>query len=200
MQTALDQFRASIQRVRDLHALYNYFSTATTPALDLSDLLRAQIVLCVSALDFYIHELTRLGMIEIIEGKRAATPAFLRFRASLDGVMTGMQPGATSAWLDAEVRTQHSLLSFQQADKVADAIRLISTVELWNDVGVRLQTPANDIKNNLQLVVQRRNKIAHEADIDPSYPGLRWPITSADVTSATDFVERICETIHQVVV
>ncbi len=160
----------------------------------------AQIVLCVSALDFYVHELTRLGMIEIIEGKRPMTPAFLRFKASLDGVMTGMQPGATSSWLDTEVRAQHSLLSFQQADKVADAIRLISAVELWNEVGIRLATPAKDIKNNLQLVVQRRNKIAHEADIDPSYPGVRWPITSADVTFATDFVERICETIHQIVV
>jgi len=200
MQTALDQFRVSIQRVRDLHALYTYFSAATTPALDLSDLLRAQIVLCVSALDFYVHELTRLGMIEIVEGKRPPTPAFLRFRVSLDGVMTGMQPGATSSWMDTEVRIQHGLLSFQQADKVAHAIRLISTVELWKEVGNSLARPAEDIKSNLRLVVQRRNKIAHEADIDPSYPGTRWPITSADVTAATDFIERVCEAIHQIVV
>ena len=200
MQAAIDQFRASIQRVRDLYALYTYFSSATTPALELSDLLRAQIVLCVSALDFYVHELTRLGMIEIIEGKRPTTPAFLRFPVTLDGVMLGMQPGANSDWLDTEVRTRHGLLSFQQADKVAKAIHLISAVELWNEVGIRLATPAKNIKNNLQLIVQRRNKIAHEADIDPSFPGLRWPITPADVTSATDFVERICETIHQIVV
>lgn len=139
-------------------------------------------------------------MIEIVEGKRTTTPGFLRFKVSLDGVMTGMQPGATSSWLETEVRTQHSLLSFQQSDKVADAIRLISPVELWNEVGSRLATPAADIKSNLQLVVQRRNKIAHEADIDPSYPGVRWPITPTDVTAATDFIERVCEAIHQIVV
>jgi hypothetical protein len=199
MQAALDQFRASIQRVRDLHALYTYFGTITTSAVDLSDLLRAQMVLCVSAMDFYIHELTRLGMIEIVEGKRASTPAFLRYRVSLDGVLAGFQPGATSSWLDTEVRAQHSLLSFQQADKVADAVRLISAVELWNEIGIRLASPAKDIKNRLQLIVQRRNKIAHEADIDPSFPGVRWPISAADVTTSINFIEQICETIHIIV-
>jgi hypothetical protein len=200
MQAAIDQFRASIQRVRDLHSLYVYFKSLTTPALDLSDLLRAQIVLCVSALDYYIHELTRLGMIEIIEGKRPTSPAFLRFHVSIDGVMSGMQPGATSSWLDNEVRTRHSILSFQQADKIADAIRLISAIELWNELGNTLASPSRDIKNKLQLIVQRRNKIAHEADIDPSFPGARWPITDADVTFATDFIESLCEAIHQIIV
>ncbi|MEO6807550.1 MAG: HEPN domain-containing protein [Isosphaeraceae bacterium] len=200
MQTVLDQFRASIQRVRDFHALYVYFGDATAPILDLSDLLRAQIVLCVSALDYYVHELTRLGMVEIIEGGRPTTPAFLSFRVTIESVMSGMQPDGTSSWLDAEVRARHGVLSFQQADKIADAIRLISTVKLWDEVGDRFNRPSKDVKNHLQLIVQRRNKIAHEADIKPGFPGERWPITPADVLDATDFVESLCETIHMIVV
>lgn len=200
MQAAIDQFRSNIQHVRNLHSLYTYFSTATTAALDLSDLLRAQIVLTVSALDHYVHELTRMGMIEVFELKRPTTPAFLRFQVTLDGAINGIQTPASSGWLDGEIRTKHGYASFQQEDRIADAIRLISSVQLWNEVSARLGIPAADIKNHLRLIVDRRNKIAHEADIDPSFPGSRWPITSADATNATDFVERVCETIHLVVV
>jgi hypothetical protein len=41
MQSALDQFRISIQRVRDLIALHNSVKAQATAALDLSDILRA---------------------------------------------------------------------------------------------------------------------------------------------------------------
>ncbi|WP_439628556.1 HEPN domain-containing protein [Gemmata sp.] len=200
MQSALDQFRSNILRVRNLYNLHAYFAGVTTSALDLSDLLRTQIVLCVSALDHYVHELTRLGMIEVLEGKRARTPHFLRFPVSLDGAIAGIASPAVSAWLDTEIRTRHGYLSFQQADKIADAIRLISAAELWNELGTRLGQTPKDLKNRLQLIVERRNKIAHEADIDPSFPGVTWPIAPADAASATDFVEQICETIHVVVV
>lgn len=199
MQAAIDQFHASMDRVRDLHALHNYFHANTTVALDISDLLRAQIVLCVSALDYYVHELTRMGMIEIFEAKRPQTAAFLRFPVTVDGVTLAMQPGAGSGWLDTAVRSRHSILSFQQPDNIADAIRLFSEVRLWDEVGSRLGMPAKEIKDRLRLIVQRRNQIAHEADLDPSYPGVRWPISPADVTSATDFVTQVCEAIHQVV-
>jgi hypothetical protein len=200
MQAALDQFRANIQRVRNLSGLYSHFSSATTAALDLSDILRAQVVMIASALDHYVHELTRLGMIEIVENRRPQTPAFLRFQVSLEGALRGLMPTAGSSWLDTEVRTRHGNLTFQQADKIADAIRLISTVELWNELSARLRIPMRDLKNRLQLIVDRRNKIAHEADLDPSFPGVYWPISTADVTSSTDFIERLCETIHVIVV
>lgn len=200
MQEALDQFRSNIQRVRNLHTLYVYFSTATTAVLDLSDILRAQIVMTVSAPDHYIHELTRLGMIEIFELRRPTTRAFHRFQVSLEGAINGMQNPASSGWIEEEIHTKHGYASFQQADKIADAIRLISSVELWNEVSRRLGIPAVDIKSHLSLIVERRNKIAHEADVDPTFPGLRWPITPADATGATDFIEQICETIHLVVV
>jgi len=44
MQSALDQFRISISRVRDLIALHNSIKAQSTDALDLSDILRAGLV------------------------------------------------------------------------------------------------------------------------------------------------------------
>ena len=39
--------------------------------------------------------------------------------------------------------------------------------------------------------MDRRNKIAHEADMDPSFPGQRWPIVKRDVEDSIQFVEQL---------
>lgn len=198
MQSAIEQFRRSIIQARNIGSIESYLSKITTPVLDKSDLLRTQIVMCVSALDYYVHEVTRLGMIETFQGIRPASPAFLRFNVSLESTLQGFLIPADVGWLDSEIRARHAILSFQNPDKIADAIRLISPMELWNSVAAALHQNPIAIKTRLSLIVQRRNKIAHEADIDPTYPGTgtRWPITATLASESVDFVESICETIH----
>ncbi|MBI3089746.1 MAG: hypothetical protein HYY96_03690 [Candidatus Tectomicrobia bacterium] len=198
MQHALDQFRQNLERVRNMRAIYLSMSTMVTKALDLSDLLRAEIVMVVSALDHYIHELSRLGMVQAYEGKRNPTPAFLKFGISLESTLLIKSGTSGTAWLDTEIRTKHSFLSFQHPDKIADAVRLFSDIELWNLVSQELNDKPQNVKTRINLLVDRRNKIAHEADIDPSYPGSRWPIDSKMVEEAIDFVSTVCEAIHRV--
>jgi RiboL-PSP-HEPN len=104
-----------------------------------------------------------------------------------------------TAWLETEIRERLGYQSFQQADKIADAIRYISDKTLWDEVAIGMAKPAKDIKRQLNSIVDRRNKIAHEADIDPSSPiGGRWNIDELEVGSAVDFVEQLVESIHQV--
>jgi RiboL-PSP-HEPN len=253
MQSAFDQFRISIGRVRDLIALHNSVNAQSTGVLDLSDMLRAALVLSVSALDYYVHEVVTLGMLEIHRGQRSEpTPlnttqsAFSRFQVSLGGArqdrLTAIdiaswlesdiqqtqgsaflqQPDTLSAlipsiassienrlnntsWLENEIRERLGYLSFQQADKIADAIRYISDQKLWEVVAVEIsQTTqitrsAKDIKQRLNLIVDRRNKIAHEADIDPTFGiGSRWNIDELLVGDAVDFIEMLVESIHRV--
>jgi hypothetical protein len=47
-------------------------------------------------------------------------------------------------------------------------------------------------------VIERRNKIAHEADLDPSYPGQKWPIDRAQVDYACDLLEKLARAIFKV--
>jgi len=171
-----------------------------TPAVDLTDILRAEIVMIVSALDHYVHELARLGMIEVFEGKRSSTPAFRKFDVSLENILTITGGSSGTAWLDAEIRTSHGFQAFQQPDRIADAIRLFSNVELWKTVAGELGEDPKALKIRLQLLIDRRNKIAHEADLDPSFPGVRWPINPAMVEQSVEFVAKLCEAIHKTTV
>ena len=178
-----------------LGGLHKAILSLTTPAIDASDLLRAQIVLAVSALDFYVHEITVIGMLEVLGGVRPVTPAFEKYRVSVGAMIAGLPTGSHD-WFEADVRERHSFLSFQQPDKIADAIRLFSDVKLWSSVSAALGQDEATVKARIRLIVDRRNKIAHEADLDPSYPGSRWPITESDVASSCQFLSQIAEAIH----
>lgn len=200
MHSAIEHFRANVERVELLGSLYEALCHLTTPVIDCSDLLRAQIVMAVSALDHYVHEVTGLGMLEVFAGSRRQTPGFQRFQVSMDAAMVGLAGGSGAAWFEAEIRERHSYLAFQYPDKIADAVRLFSTRKLWPSVALKLGLPTQEVKERLRLIIERRNKIAHEADLDPSYPGVRWPILPADAAGTVNFIKAICEAIHSVAV
>ena len=130
MQVAIDQFRVSIARVRNLGVIHNTVNAQTTAVIDLSDILRSEMVMAVSALDYYIHEIVRLGMLEVYRGIRPETSAFLRFQISLESVRQAVSNPTSDDWLENEIRERHSWRSFQQADHIAEAIRLISDTKL----------------------------------------------------------------------
>ncbi|TVP55613.1 MAG: hypothetical protein EA343_24875 [Nodularia sp. (in: Bacteria)] len=248
MQSALNQFRISIQRVRDLIALHNSVKAQATAALDISDILRSALVLSVSALDYYIHEVVTLGMLEIHRGTRPepAVPrnstqsSFSRFQVSLGSAREDRKIAIdiaswieseiqqsygddflqqshnishlipvisnsilnqlnNTSWLEAEIRETLSYKSFQEPEKIAEAMRYISTAKLWLEVANKIGKPDKEIKQQLKLIVDRRNKIAHEADIDPTFSlGNRWDIDESMVNDAVDFIEQVVESIHRI--
>lgn len=199
MQTAIEQFRTNIIRVRNLGSVAKVLDTQTTAVLDVSDILRSELVLAVSALDQYVHEVVRLGMLDAYRGNRIRTQQFLRFQVSLESALRGISDPANESWLEDQIRTRHSYQSFQNYDNIADAIRLISPSRLWTEVANIVGMDPQDIRETLGLIVSRRNQIAHESDIDPSYPNRRWPIDELTLNEAVNFIERISEAVYSVV-
>lgn len=200
MQETIISFRANATRIRATLDLYSALRAQLTHAVDLSDILRVVLVLTVSGLDRFIHDLVRAGMIEVWAKRRPATPAFSRFQISLEAADTLANGMDRSAWLESVVRERHGYLSFQQPDRIQDALRLFSSSDVWQAIGSRIGVGAGHVKQRLKLLVDRRNKIVHEADLDPSYPSSRWPIDEVLVSEAIEFISVVCETIHDVVV
>lgn len=205
MQAALDLFKENIQRSRNLTSVFQVLESQTTQALDLSDILRASLVMSVSALDHFIHETARLGMLEAYRGERIRTPAFLRFQVTLGGFFEANTYQDFEVWLDSEIRERHGYQSFQMPDRIAEAVRLIYDQPLWNEVSQNMGIEAQTLRERLVLIIQRRNKIAHEADIMTDHAGqtlysdLRSPIDEPMVASAIDFIEQLVDSIHTIV-
>jgi len=190
----IDGFKANIHRVRELGGLYLALNSLTTKIINADDILRSQLVMAVSALDYYIHEVVRKGILDIFSGKRPVVAGIKSFQVSLVDAQSAIASGSHQ-WVDETIRLKHSYLSFQHPDKIADAIRLIYPDPIWPKIEHRLTIPVKTLKDTLRLIVDRRNKIAHEADMDPSFPGARWPISKPDVDRAIEFLDRLCEAI-----
>lgn len=200
MKAALDQFQTNLVRARTLSGVAESIGALTTPAIDVTDIHRASLVLGVSALDYFVHEFVRLGMLEVHRGKRPATEASLSFKIPIIAVRTGFADLTKDDWLDEAVRETHSWQSFQHPDKIADAIRLVTAVKLWQQVATEIGSDVPAVKARLIVIVDRRNKIAHEADMDPTNPGNQWPISAALVKDALDFIDRVVQAIYKLAV
>ena len=191
MQVARDQFIDNIERSRQLGAIFSAISLRTTSVVDLEDILRAELVLAVSAFDHFIHELTRIGIIEIYRRSRPQTPNYLQFQVSMDSVHYALADPSSIDWLEDDVRARLGWQSFQSSRNVADAIRLISDKSIWDEVGTLLNQNPHAVTGYLNLIVDRRNKIAHEADMEPNSQSSRWPIDEVTVNEAVDFLRSL---------
>lgn len=198
MKKAIDSFNESIQRTKELGGLYTAIRNLTTSVVDATDILRSQIVFAVSALDHLIHELTVYGILEIYDGVRPTAAAYDKYHIPLSGLARSTGYMLDRNALEAIIREKHGYLAFQRPDKIADAIRLFSPVALWNEVSKVMGEGTKHVKERLNLIVDRRNKIAHESDADPSYPGARWPISESLVRDVLKLVEDVGHAVYAV--
>ena len=112
-------------RCARLSTLHAYLETNVSGIMEPSELLRAEWVARVSALDLYVHELVAQGMLAIFEGLRPTTAAYLKFQVSaetLNRIRTATTPSDASAAFDLYVRTYLSRITYQAPDDIADGI------------------------------------------------------------------------------
>jgi hypothetical protein len=196
MTLAHSQFERNMAFVRGFTQLHN-----ATPrglrGVDREDISRSQIVMLVSSLDQYVHEIVRFGMLEIFFGRRIETKSFRKFSLTTEVLRQALASPTSSAWLDNHIRTAHSVKSFQKSEKIAEAFRLIVDLNLWDAVAKGMEMSHDDVTRELDLIVNRRNQIAHEADLDPSYPGKRYGISRQDVQRAIRHIVSIARNLDE---
>jgi len=166
MKSAKIHFEQNIVRVKNLGAIYKSVNSQTTQILDLSDILRAQYVMLVSALDHFIHE-------------------------------NNIEPYKDNIWLDYQIRYKNSFKSFQQANKIEEAMLLIIEKDIWEELSSFINQESKMLKNQLNLIVDRRNQIAHEADIKFEDKELR-DIRSDDIDNSIIFIELLVKAIFEI--
>lgn len=192
-----------------LSTIHAYLASNTTAALRPEEILRAEWAARVSALDLYVHELVAQRMLAIFQGAVPAPPQYRSFRISVD-ILDRIRSAPTAADADAafdfEVRRQLGFATFQDPEKIAEGVRLISGIELWNEIALNQganPTTKNAVAKGLRLtlsaIVERRNKIVHEGDLRPSIPREPWPISQADLRDVESYIEALVRSIEAVV-
>lgn len=197
MNQAFSQFSINIEEVRKTHLISTSLNVPTSSIVDTSSILRSCIVLSVSAIDHLIHELTIIGMSEIFNGTRPVTTKYNNHNVSL-GFMNAIASTPSLITFESEIRRSLGYQTFQRPDKIKDAIALFNPLQLWQQVALIIGDTEINVRNQLNLIVDRRNMIAHEADIEPVFKTKR-PISDTDVSGTINFIEKLGTTIYNLV-
>jgi hypothetical protein len=133
------------------------------------DILRSQIVFLDSALDFFMHEITKYGMLQIFQGVWEKTERYKNFTIRLGEISDILRNPEQGNWFLDIVNDSYAEDTFMSADAVIGQLNLIGIK--WQNVADRAfyaqgsTTPTKDkFKHTLNNLFRRRNQIAHQAD------------------------------------
>lgn len=198
MKQAKVVFQALMSQRNVSSTLYDYISFNKIP-LDASDLLRWQWVLAVSALDKYIHDILTDGMVEQYINKKPHTSKFDTFQLGMKTIINIQSAPVPEIAFRNEVIRKNSYLSFQDPDKIADALSFIWNVpNKWDVISRNMATPisSSDLKIKLKNIVVRRNQIVHEGDcLSANIPMAQQQITASDTQDVIQFITELVDAI-----
>lgn len=169
----LQSYQRFINLVKDtenVEVLYDYIEKVMIASVDTSDLLRWQWVQCISAFDKFVHDLVRVGMLEIFLGNRTSTTKYKTFQMDMQ-TYEDITNNMTDASLifERKVILKHGFLAFQDPSKVADALSYIwNENDKWGKIASLMGMYKNDCMTYLKNIVIRRNQIVHEGDYTDS--------------------------------
>lgn len=182
---AEDKFRGCLSRSLGICELQQYLSDNNSSVLDTTDILRASVVLSVSAFDFLIHELFRIEVIARYRTGRTINRLVLPFN------VTVTENSNIEMLIEAHINHINSYKSFVDPGKYADAIGCFVEAP-WEKIAIKTSRDVSEIKTRIRAIYRWRNRIVHEADINPVYSGVGlWAIEKDDVVNAISDIEQI---------
>ena len=210
MNNYLTLFDNNVAQARSLSTIYiNLRDGVHIEDVYNNNLLKAQLVNVVSAFDMFIHGIVKKGVIEIFNKMRKETPKFQSFAFQAKTIlklievmspdfMPSSSDDIPDVILEKELSDKLSFMSFQSPDKVTDALSLIwgephklqVLAADMNICGCNTNEKAYNLKQELTTIIQRRNQIAHEGDINPATQLPRL-IELSDVNKASDFISSL---------
>ncbi len=195
MTDAKKKFERNIEAVSTLASIYNYLE-GKVHTIDISEILRAQYVLTVSALDFYIHEVIRDGLLKKFDEPHNCT-GLKKISIPLQTVKILLDvedKDERKRILNEKIKSITSEHSYQGPRAIEKALELIDIKKIWAELRKKFREPADIIQKRLALIVNRRNKIAHESDIN-FLTGEKESIDKQTVKDCSDYVLRFVEEI-----
>jgi hypothetical protein len=200
---AYNNFIRNISSIDDLNSIYQNVITNIPEFKDqASEILRASIVLSISALDNYMHEFYRN---EIVEGYLGVGNFEIKFDSLLISIQ-GMRQLDAAPSLDAkrnyliqEMRKIQKTDSYQSPKSIEYIFNNLNIKNIWTQletIGIQ-GLSASDIKSELSNIIDRRNKISHESDWD-LINEKKFPIDLGMSISTVNFIKSLVYGINNI--
>lgn len=130
---------------------------------------RSQIVFSASALDFFIHELSKYGLVSMFTGKWPKSAKYSNFMLPMKSIEVGISCPETSSWLVEIANERFSREVYLSYENMKDQINLLgfNFGDLLNRTFPAVDANGNNLPSGKQIIenlYSRRNQIAHQLD------------------------------------
>lgn len=130
---------------------------------------RSQVVFLESALDYYIHEVSKYGMLNIFSGNWEKTEKYNNYQVPMKYVEEGFKNPESKAWLLQYLNERFSTEVYLSAESMKNQLNLLGV--FFEPVMDRafpkpypLDSSYREGKKVVKELFERRNQIAHQTD------------------------------------
>ena len=129
---------------------------------------RSQIVFCVSALDFYMHELVKYGLSQIFDRRWERTTGYNKLKVCMEHVEI-IRNSPEAEWFSTFINSLYSSSALGSYKSIKEQLKIIgidiNEVEHIAFTSIKGQNEQKGcLENKLDTLWGRRNQIAHQSD------------------------------------
>lgn len=208
MKQSYINFLKLLKDMNDADTAYHHMQDIINAPIKIDFILRWQWVQSVSAFDKLIHDLVRIGMLEIFQKKRPSTRKYETFPIDMatyenfistdDKLINIIQKQSMFEQIIINVNKK---FSYENPQNVADGLSYIWAEEhKWQKIARYLNAPEKDCRIRLNNISMRRNQIVHQGDYpDNNMEMGPQEIYAEDIIEIKKFIEHLGDAIYNLV-
>lgn len=194
----LNNFTENIKRIKEKFNIVDELADRDMEEA-YKDILRSQIVLLMSSVDFYIHEVVKYGILKIFKKEKKKTKEYKLVIVSIECVEKALENPESVDWLEENIVLQNKFKSFMAINKIRNALKIISDKKILDNsikkVAKDIKKSEDEVKDILNRMYKRRNCIAHQTDRDPIKCTIN-DISKEEVKEGLDVINKLILSIH----
>lgn len=199
MNNAKRIFDTEIARIRSFGQLINHLKTNGLHDNETyENINRMKIVFAVSAFDKFMHDIIKVGIIELFLGNRNHTNKYSNELIPISVLTKIYNQELIPAAMEFETSIYAKLktISYQDPKKLADGLSFIwDEKQKWQKFASELGYPNDEqARSRLKLIITRRNAIVHESDLEPT-TNEKQNLDDISADDSVDFLENLANVI-----
>lgn len=191
----LKQFNSSIEVVRQKDEIIQFLSAHGQSILEIR---QSQIILLMSALDLYIHDIVKYCIIQKFNGNQTKTKQYKELLIPMQSVELAIQNPESSDWLDEVITSINQYKSFTSYGKIKNQLEAVGIKsKKFSELVLKTESDFG-VSDLIEKLRSLRNRLAHQDQ--QSITSLESELTEEKINQYIDFIYQLVQDIHQTII
>ena len=191
----LKQFNSSIEVVRQKDEIIQFLSAHGQSTLEIR---QSQIILLMSALDLYIHDIVKYCIIQKFNGNQTKTKQYKELLIPMQSVELAIQNPESSDWLDEVITSINQYKIFTSYGKIKNQLEAVGLKsKKFNELVLKTESDFG-VSDLIEKLRSLRNRLAHQDQ--ESINSLGSELTEEKINQYIGFIYQLVQDIHQTII